>query len=81
MFTLGRKTGRWTTWWESGRVEDEAEWRDGVPHGRFAAFWPNGNPKTRGRHCGGVQCGTWRTWDESGREIGSVDYGEQRLAP
>jgi antitoxin component YwqK of YwqJK toxin-antitoxin module len=80
-FTEGRRSGRWMTWWPSGQVEDQGEWKDGVPHGRFVSFWPTGKPRTEGRHCGGAQCGTWRTWDEAGRELGTVDYGEQTLVP
>jgi antitoxin component YwqK of YwqJK toxin-antitoxin module len=75
------KTGRWTVWRDSGQVEEESEWRDGVPHGRFVAFFANGKRRTEGRHCGGAQCGRWSTYDETGRVVGSVDFGEQRLAP
>jgi len=77
----GEKSGRWTIWYASGAVEEESEWREGVRHGAFAASWPNGKKRTVGRHCGGAQCGTWKTFDESGRELGSVDYGEHRLTP
>lgn len=80
-FARGVKTGRWTLWRESGEVEEESEWRDGVPHGQFAAFWPGGRRRTEGRHCGGAQCGTWKTFDQAGKLLGSVDYGEQSLAP
>lgn len=80
-FARGEKNGPWRIWYESGALEEEAEWRDGVRHGRFAAYWPNGQRRSSGRHCGGTQCGTWKTFDENGREIGTVEYGEQRLAP
>ncbi len=80
-FARGEKAGRWTVWFESGAVEEESEWRDGVRHGPFTAWWPGGKRRTQGRHCGGAQCGTWRSFEEGGREIGSVEYGEHRLAP
>jgi antitoxin component YwqK of YwqJK toxin-antitoxin module len=80
-FADGKKAGRWITSWASGRVEEDCEWKDGVPHGRFASFWPNGSPRTQGRYCGGAQCGRWRSWDVEGRELGTVDYGEQTLSP
>ncbi|BDG03372.1 toxin-antitoxin system YwqK family antitoxin [Anaeromyxobacter oryzae] len=80
-FSRGRKVGRWTISSESGQVEESSDWRDGVPDGPFAAFWPDGTRKTDGRYCGGVQCGRWRTFDAAGRELGSVDYGEQSSTP
>jgi len=80
-FARGAKTGRWTVWWDSGQVEEESEWTAGVPDGRFVAFWSTGARRTEGRHCGGAQCGTWKTFDQAGKLLGSVDYGEQKLAP
>jgi antitoxin component YwqK of YwqJK toxin-antitoxin module len=80
-FSRGAKTGRWTVSGEAGQVQEESEWRAGVPHGPFVSYWPTGARRAEGRHCGGAQCGTWRTFDESGKELGAMDYGEQRLAP
>lgn len=77
----GRKVGTWRTWFETGVLEEEAEWRDGAPHGAYAAFWPSGARRAEGRYCGGAQCGRWRSFDEAGRQIGEVEYGEQRLVP
>ena len=65
----------------SGAREEEAEFRDGVPHGRFTAFWPTGAKKTEGRRCGGAQCGPWRSWDDRGSLVGSGEYGEPSLTP
>jgi antitoxin component YwqK of YwqJK toxin-antitoxin module len=80
-FARGAKSGRWTIWRSSGQVEEESEWREGIPHGRFVAYWPTGRVRTEGRHCGGAQCGTWRTFDEAGRQVGAVQYAEQSLSP
>ena len=65
----------------SGAREEEAEFKDGVPHGRFTAFWPTGAKKTEGRRCGGAQCGPWRSWDNRGSLVGSGEYGEPSLTP
>jgi antitoxin component YwqK of YwqJK toxin-antitoxin module len=77
----GRKTGRWVVWYESGVLEEETTWRGGVLQGPFTAYWPEGKVRTRGRHCGGTQCGRWQTFDREGRELGSIDYGEQSDLP
>ncbi|HET7824093.1 MAG TPA: hypothetical protein VFK90_02115, partial [Anaeromyxobacter sp.] len=62
-------------------VAEESEWRNGVPDGRFVAYWPTGKRRADGRHCGGAQCGRWSTYDESGKVIGTVEYGEQAAKP
>jgi antitoxin component YwqK of YwqJK toxin-antitoxin module len=80
-YRAGRRHGRFTTWHENGNRAEEIGFRDGVPDGPFASFFESGRPRTEGRHCGGAQCGRWRTFDESGRELGAVDYGEQRPVP
>jgi antitoxin component YwqK of YwqJK toxin-antitoxin module len=80
-YARGRKVGRWSVWFESGGREEESTFRDGVPDGPFTAFWPNGAVRTEGRRCGGAQCGRWRTYDDAGRELGAVDYGEQSSRP
>lgn len=80
-YARGRKTGTWRIWFESGQLEEQSEWRDGVEHGPFTAYWPTGARRTEGRYCGGAQCGRWRTFGEDGRQLGEIDYGEQRLVP
>jgi antitoxin component YwqK of YwqJK toxin-antitoxin module len=80
-YAEGRKVGTWRIWFESGVLEEEAEWRSGSMHGRFAAYWPTGAQRTEGRYCGGAQCGRWRSFDTAGKQVGEVDYGEQRLVP
>lgn len=80
-YARGRKIGTWRIWFESGRLEEQSEWRDGTEHGPFTAYWPSGARRTEGRYCGGAQCGRWRTWDADGRQVGEIDYGEQRLTP
>lgn len=80
-YARGQRTGRWVVWHETGAPEEEAAFRDGVRDGPFTAWWPEGKVRTRGRHCGGAQCGRWVTFDRDGRELGAVDYGEQRDRP
>ncbi|HTN52038.1 MAG TPA: hypothetical protein VML50_06515 [Anaeromyxobacter sp.] len=80
-FVHGRKAGRWRTWYESGELEEDSWFVGGVRQGEFASYFPNGRRRTLGRHCGGAQCGRWRTFSEDGREVGTVDYGEQTATP
>ena len=77
----GEREGRFTIWFESGRVEEACSYDRGEKHGPFATFWPHGGRKAEGRHCRGLQCGRWTSWDEAGRELGSVVYEEIRSDP
>ena len=77
----GGKIGTWTIWFPDGTVEEESTWKDGVMNGPFLQRWPGGALRTTGRYCLGVQCGVWRSFDERGKEIGSIEYGEQRAEP
>ena len=76
-----RKVGRWIVRSPEGRIEEESSWKDGVLHGPFLARWPSGAVRTTGRYCLGAQCGVWKTYDAQGKELGVVEYGEQRETP
>lgn len=74
-YVLGEKDGTWRVWYPDGALQEEAGWRAGQADGPFAAYWPGGSPKLTGRHCLGAQCGVWRSFDEQGRQVGSIEYG------
>jgi antitoxin component YwqK of YwqJK toxin-antitoxin module len=80
-YALDDLTGRWSVWFESGQLEEQVEYLRSLRHGRFAAWHRNGQRRTEGRFCLGQQCGTWITWDEQGRELGRMEFGEQRATP
>jgi antitoxin component YwqK of YwqJK toxin-antitoxin module len=80
-YARGQKVGRWTVWAPDGKVEEESTWKDGVLHGPFLVRWRTGALRTTGRYCLGAQCGAWKTFDEQGKELGTVDYAEQREQP
>lgn len=80
-YVRGRKIGTWRLWFESGQLEEETEWRDGSAHGGHTQYWPTGALRTQGRYCGGAQCGRWRSFDPTGKQVGEIEYGEQRLTP
>jgi antitoxin component YwqK of YwqJK toxin-antitoxin module len=80
-YAAGRETGRFTLWYESGQVEEESEWRDGVPHGIFVSYWRSGTKRAEGRRCAGASCGTWRSWDERGTLLGTTELAVPRDVP
>lgn len=80
-YALDDKVGTWTIWFEGGGLEERCDFARNLPHGSFTAWHRNGVKRTEGRYCLGVQCGTWTTWDERGREVGRMEFGEQKGTP
>ena len=50
----------------SGNLRFEVELKDGLKHGRYEAFYPNGKKKMTGRFRNDEQVGTWRYFDIQG---------------
>jgi len=80
-YALDEKTGTWTLWFEDGGLEEQGGWAANVPHGPFTAWHRSGQKRAEGRHFMGVQVGRWLTYDEHGKEVGRIDFGERRAAP
>ncbi|MEL6305833.1 MAG: hypothetical protein AAFQ20_13735 [Bacteroidota bacterium] len=50
----------------SGAIRYEVELKDGLKHGRYEEFYPNGEKKMTGRFRKDEQVGTWRYFDTEG---------------
>ncbi|WP_420603138.1 DUF3352 domain-containing protein [Flagellimonas sp.] len=53
----------------NGKIRFEVELKDGLKHGRYTQYHPNGTEKMTGRFRKDVQVGTWRYFDQSGELI------------
>ena len=53
----------------NGDVRFQVELKDGLKHGRYEAFYPNGIRKIRGRFRDDEQVGTWRYYNEDGEQV------------
>ena len=51
----------------NGEVRFEVELKDGLKHGRYVAYYPDGTEKMTGRFRKDVQVGTWRYFDQDGK--------------
>jgi antitoxin component YwqK of YwqJK toxin-antitoxin module len=80
-YEAGLRSGPWRFYYPDGTLQEETTFVRGGPDGPFVQYWPNGKVKSSGRHCVGVQCGRWRSYDDSGREIGTIEFGEQKALP
>jgi antitoxin component YwqK of YwqJK toxin-antitoxin module len=53
----------------NGATKFEVDLKDGLKHGRYTEYYPNGNERITGRFRNDVQVGTWRYFDEEGNLI------------
>ncbi|MBI4658087.1 MAG: immunoglobulin domain-containing protein [Verrucomicrobia bacterium] len=74
----GRREGTWKTYWQSGGVNIERHYVDGVIHGPFITYFENGVKASESNWVNGVMSGLSTTWWGNGqkRSEGTVVNGE-----
>jgi hypothetical protein len=88
-------TGQFTTWrreWGGGRTKHGRErqftqgklisvttFRNGKRTGPYAIHRPNGNVVYIGEYLDDQRVGTWRTFDDQGRETGTSEYRDDKM--
>ena len=35
----GLKNGKWTKYWEDGKIKGKVSWKDGIPYGRIIGYY------------------------------------------
>lgn len=53
----------------NGAIKFEVELKDGLKHGRYTEYYPDGTEKMTGRFRKGQQVGTWRYYDKQGEQV------------
>ncbi|RUA14067.1 MAG: DUF3352 domain-containing protein, partial [Flavobacteriia bacterium] len=53
----------------NGTIKFEVELKDGLKHGRYTEYYPNGTEKMTGRFRKDQQVGTWRYYDKQGKLV------------
>lgn len=53
----------------NGNTWFEVDLKDGLKHGRYEEFYPDGTRKIRGRFREDKQVGTWRYYDKTGEQV------------
>ncbi|MCB0373773.1 MAG: DUF3352 domain-containing protein, partial [Muricauda sp.] len=53
----------------NGAVKFEVDLKDGLKHGRYVEYYPNGEEKITGRFRNDKQVGTWRYYDQEGESL------------
>ena len=55
--------------YSNGNTWFEVDLKDGLKHGRYEEFYPDGTRKIRGRFREDKQVGTWRYYDKTGEQV------------
>jgi len=55
--------------YKDGKKHIEVGLKDGVRHGRYLEYYPNGEIKIKGKYRKDAQIGQWRAYDESGEVV------------
>jgi antitoxin component YwqK of YwqJK toxin-antitoxin module len=53
----------------NGATKFEVDLKDGLKHGRYTEYYPNGNERITGRFRNDIQVGTWRYFDKEGKLV------------
>jgi len=53
----------------NGNIRFEVGLKDGLKHGRYEEFYPDGTRKIRGRFRNDEQVGTWRYYNKEGNQV------------
>jgi len=53
----------------NGATKFEVDLKDGVKHGRYVEYYPEGTEKITGRFRNDEQVGTWRYYNEQGKQV------------
>lgn len=62
----GQKDGVWTSYFENGQKNSEANFKNGVNHGYSMVWYPNGNVRYFGDYNNGKKVGEWIFYTEDG---------------
>lgn len=72
-------TGIAVSYWPSGEVESESEWRDGKPHGKNIRWYENGQKRREIEFRDGEFHGKWTVWYENGQKKEETEFHDDKL--
>ena len=66
--------GLFVSYYESGQISSEGEYRDGLEEGLWRNYHQNGQLAADGVYAKGKEEGYWRYWNTDGTEESPVEY-------
>jgi antitoxin component YwqK of YwqJK toxin-antitoxin module len=64
-------------YYKNGNKWSEGYYKKGLDDGQRTAFHENGEKNFEGRYKDGKMVGTWRFYDETGKQVKEIDYDKQ----
>jgi antitoxin component YwqK of YwqJK toxin-antitoxin module len=75
----GRRNGECQSFYESGKLQSDDFFKEGLTDGPTVTYFENGQKRYAGTFTMGKPSGTWNFWDEKGKLVKTVNYGEKPL--
>lgn len=70
----GKRHGKWTYYYQDGKIWSEAAYQNGERHGPSAVYFQNGNKRYEGNYLHNSQTGKWLFYDEQGKLVKELNY-------
>ncbi len=68
------RQGKWTAWFESGKIWSECEYKNGLKEGKSSVYYENGQKRYEGNYQNDTTIGLWKFWNESGTLLKEMNY-------
>ena len=70
LMVMGKRDGRWLSFWPSGKPSRVVDFDDGLPHGLWQKFHNNGKMALEGQMVRGRADGVWQGFNKAGFALG-----------
>ena len=68
------KDGSWKQYYKNGETRLSGKYEKGMLQGSYEVFYSDGTPEISGNYLNNRSHGTWRFYDESGKEVYTLEY-------
>ena len=74
---MGEESGKWTSWYENGKIKDEGNFKDGKMSGKWTGYEPKqGRYLYIGSWSNDIKVGKWLNYSERGDLQSLITYGK-----
>ena len=74
-YRQGKREGQWVSFYRNGLPWSEANYEGGLKNGATASYYENGNKRYAGFYANDNKTGKWSFWDEQGKPVKVIDFG------
>ena len=74
----GKKTGKWTSWYASGKISKEENYLADKKHGRQIDYYESGKPNFESNYKNNIPDGDWIFYDGQGNKKSRIVFKDGR---